>query len=470
MVGITACGAYVPLHRLGRQAMGQAWGIPAVPGERSVANADEDSLTMAVTASQECLVGQDPANIDAVYFATTTSPYTEKQCASIIAAALDLRKDVFTADFTDSLRSGTAAIRAARDAIESGSARSVLVVAADCRPAEPETMWEQLLGDGAGALLLSKDGGATIRAAKSVTSEMLGQWRRSGDRYVRAFEPKLETEYAYVRGVTQAGKAALQEAGVEPKDLAKAVISAGDPRSHQTAARALGVEMTQLQDTLFLMLGGLGTAQVPIMLTAVLETAKEGDKILVVNHGDGADALVLEVAQPLTPPAGKRTAQQYMMTKRALPSYDAYVGFRQLMDRERFVPKTSPVTYWRDAKLELALYGGRCRKCGIVQYPPPRVCGECRAKDDMESVKLGRKGNVFTFTLDHLVGGSYLNVPVPRLVIDLEGGGRIFLEMTDGDPKDVQIGMPVELTFRCLHEGTGFHNYYWKCQPVRVAA
>src|SRR4030065_1494280 len=115
MVGSTACGAYVPLHRLGRQAMGQAWGIPAVPGERSVANADEDSLTMAVTASQECLVGQDPGSIDAVYFATTTSPYTEKQCASIIAAALDLRKDVFNVDFTDSLRSGTAAISVDRE-------------------------------------------------------------------------------------------------------------------------------------------------------------------------------------------------------------------------------------------------------------------------------------------------------------------------------------------------------------------
>jgi hydroxymethylglutaryl-CoA synthase len=470
MVGITACGAYVPLYRLGRQAMGEAWGIPAVPGERSVANADEDSLTMAVTASQECLVGQDPASVDAVYFATTTSPYAEKQCASIIAAALDLRKDVLTADFTDSLRSATTAMRAARDAIESGSARSVLVAAADCRPAEPETMWEQLLGDGAGALLLAKDGGVTIRAAKSISSEMLGQWRRTGDRYVRAFEPKLETEYAYVRSVVEAGKAVLQEAGVEPKDLAKAVISAGDPRSHQTAARGLGVEMPQLQDTLFLMLGGLGTAQVPIMLAGVLEMAKEGDKILVVNHGDGADALVLEVGQPLTPPAGKRTVQQYMMTKKALPSYDAYVGFRRLMERERFAPKSSPVIYWRDAKLELALYGARCRKCGTVQYPMPRVCSECTAKDDLESVKLARKGNVFTFTLDHLVGGGYVNVPVPRLVIELEGGGRIFLEMTDGDPKDVQIGMPVELTFRCLHDGTGFHNYYWKCQPVRVAA
>src|SRR3972149_792488 len=96
MVGITACGAYVPLHRLGRQEMGQAWGIPAVPGGGAVANADEDSPTMAGTARLECLVGQDPDSIDSVCFATTTSPYTEKQCASIIAAALDLRNSRFS--------------------------------------------------------------------------------------------------------------------------------------------------------------------------------------------------------------------------------------------------------------------------------------------------------------------------------------------------------------------------------------
>jgi uncharacterized OB-fold protein len=52
-------------------------------------------------------------------------------------------------------------------------------------------------------------------------------------------------------------------------------------------------------------------------------------------------------------------------------------------------------------------------------------------------------------------------------VVDLEGGGRTFLQMTDCDPKEVSIGMTVELTLRCLHEGAGFHNYYWKCQPVR---
>jgi 3-hydroxy-3-methylglutaryl CoA synthase len=111
-------------------------------------------------------------------------PYTEKQCASVIAPALDLRQDITTADFTDCLRSASVALRAADDAIESGSVRSVLVVAADNRPAEPETVWEQLLGDGAAAFLLSKEGPASIRGFQSVTGEVMGPWRSSGDRYV----------------------------------------------------------------------------------------------------------------------------------------------------------------------------------------------------------------------------------------------------------------------------------------------
>jgi uncharacterized OB-fold protein len=98
------------------------------------------------------------------------------------------------------------------------------------------------------------------------------------------------------------------------------------------------------------------------------------------------------------------------------------------------------------------------------------VCGECSAKDQIEDVKLAKTGRVFTFTLDHLEDGQYVNVPVPRLVLDLEGGGRVFLSMTDGDPQSVEIGMSVEIIFRRLHEGSSFHNYYWKCRPVPEAA
>jgi hydroxymethylglutaryl-CoA synthase len=467
MVAIASYGAYIPVWRLGRQEMAQAWGIPGVPGERSVANGDEDSITMAIAAGFECLAGIDPASVDGVYFASTTPPYTEKQCAAVVAAALDLRQDIFTADFTDSVRSATVAMRAAYDAIESGSAKSVLVVAADNRPAEPETMWEQLLGDGGAAFLLSKEGPATVRGFQSVTSEVIGPWRLPEDHYVRAFEPKLETQYGYMASMLAAAKALAAKEGLGPKDISKAVLSAGDPRAHGALGRQLGLEMPQLQDTGFLLLGNTGTPQVLMMLAAALDAAKAGDKLLVANYGDGADAFLVEVNDSFPAVPGKKPLQTYLMTKRMLPNYNAYVSFRKLMDRDRFVPKSSPVTYWRDSKMELALYGARCRKCGTVQYPPPRVCVQCGTKDELDAVKLAHKGTVFTFTLDHLVGGEYLNTPVPRIVIELEGGGRTFLQMTDCDPKEVAIGMPVELTLRCLHEGAGFHNYYWKCQPVR---
>ena len=93
----------------------------------------------------------------------------------------------------------------------------------------------------------------------------------------------------------------------------------------------------------------------------------------------------------------------------------------------------------------------------------------CRADDQLELIKLTHKGIVFTYTLDHLVGGAYLATPVPRCVIDLEGGGRVLLNMTEiqKPEENVKIGMEVELTFRKEHEGADFHNYYWKCRPLR---
>ncbi len=469
MAKIASFGAYVPLHRLARKEMGEAWGVPAVPGERAVANADEDSVTMAVAAGLDCLEGVEPSSVDGLFFATTTSPYSEKQAAGVIAAALDLRKEILTADFAGSVRSATTALHSAVDAIEGGSASSILVVAADFRLGEPESMWEQLLGDGAAAVLVAKKGNATIRGFQSIAGEQLGAWRRPEDRYVRSFEAKVETQYGYVRAVTQAAKTLLEKEKVAPGDIAKAVISGADPRAHGTVARNLGLQAEQLQDILFFSVGNPGAAQVLMMLAGTLEQAKAGDRILVANHGDGADAFLVEVTRRFRPVAGRKGLTGHLFQKRELPNYTAYAHFRSLMERNKVPLRSSAVTYWRDARQELNFHGARCKSCGLVQYPIPRVCGECGTKDQFDEVKLGRAGSVYTFTLDHLVGGQYVNVPVPRLVIDLEGGGRVFLEMTDGDPQEVNVGMPVEVVFRRLHDGSDFHNYYWKCRPLSAA-
>jgi hydroxymethylglutaryl-CoA synthase len=50
--------------------------------------------------------------------------------------------------------------------------------------------------------------------------------------------------------------------------------------------------------------------------------------------------------------------------------------------------------------------------------------------------------------------------------VDMQGGGRVYAQMTDINKKDVKIGMDVELVFRKIHEGGGFNNYWWKFRPV----
>ena len=116
MAGIASYGAYIPLYRMSRPEIQKAWdSMMPIPGEKAVASYDEDSITMAVAAAIDCLNGIDRQLIDRLYFASTTSPYKEKQAASIVAGALGLNKDTLTMDFGGSLRSGTNAIRAAVD-------------------------------------------------------------------------------------------------------------------------------------------------------------------------------------------------------------------------------------------------------------------------------------------------------------------------------------------------------------------
>ena len=144
MVGITSYGAYIPMLRLPLAAIGGGKGGGP---EKAVAGWDEDSVTMAVAAAVDCLHGIDRRSVDAVFFASTSYPFQEKQGAALVAKALDLRRDVQTADVGGSLRAGTNALRAAFDAVGAGSRRQVLVVVGDTRMAAPRTPMEANLGD-----------------------------------------------------------------------------------------------------------------------------------------------------------------------------------------------------------------------------------------------------------------------------------------------------------------------------------
>jgi uncharacterized OB-fold protein len=99
-----------------------------------------------------------------------------------------------------------------------------------------------------------------------------------------------------------------------------------------------------------------------------------------------------------------------------------------------------------------------------VQFPLAVVCVKCHNHDELEEVRMARRGTIFTFTKDYL--HSTPNPPTVLAVIDLEDGARFYCQVTDVDAEKIKIGQGVELTLRRLKEGGGMHHYYWKCRIV----
>ena len=462
MPGIVAAAACIPRYRLPRELIAREWGGQAAGGEKAVANHDEDSLTLAVNAALALEgAGERP---DAVFFATTTSPYTEKQGAATIAAVLDLPGATRTADFTDTLRAATSALLAGLDAL-AGGARGVLVAAGECRLGEPDSIAEQSYGDAGAAVLLGRGAERVqVVATHSIADEFLGTWRTREQEFPRSFPGAFEARYGYGRVLGEAVQGVLAKARVPPQDLATVILPTPNLRAPQAVAKALGLDAKrQLQDGFWTTVGDTGAAQPLLALAAALERAKPGDLILVAGYGDGADALLLRVTAPAA--AAGPSVWRQIEVKRTLPSYGRYARFRGLVRRETVTSDpSSAVVMFRDRKELLPLYGGRCPKCGTVQFPKHRVCIECAHPGGLEEVKLARRGRLFTFTNDYLFESP--DPPTAHAVVDLEGGGRLYCQLTDCEPERVEIDMPLELVFRRIHEGGGFNNYFWKARPT----
>jgi len=471
MVGIVSYGAYIPIYRLSRDLPWLTWGGLPVGGERSVANFDEDSITMAVEAGNNCLQGFNREEIDGLFLASTTTPYKEKQCAGLVAEALDLKRNIRTADFTNSIRSATIALRAAMDAIAAGSAKKVLVVAADCRMGMPSTEYEQAFGDGAAALLLSKTGLiATIDGCHTHYDDIMDLWRLDNDNYVRFWEDRFIVEHGYLNNTAEAVKALLQEQGLKTADITKAVLYTHDARRHQQVARNIGFDYkTQVQDSLFANVGNTGAAYALMMLAGALEQAKAGDKLLLANYGDGADAFILTIADGITKLKSRRGIKYHLDSKLPLMSYDKYLRYRGILQGYAFWENQSAATVsWRDRRWNINCRGGKCQVCGNINFPPQRICMYCQSKDQFEEVRLAdRRGKLFTYSKDNL--GPSLDSPIILCIIDFDDGGRFYAQMTDRDPDKIELEMPVELTFRWMHSERGIRNYYWKCRPLRGA-
>ena len=481
MAGITSYGAYVPFYRINRMTIYQAlgWLNPAslLPGEKSVANYDEDSLTMAVASAMDCLTGIEREKIDGLFFATTTTPYKERQNAGIIATALDLPPEIRTSDFTTSIKAGTGALISAYDAVASGSAKNVMVCAADCRLGKPGGFQEEIYGDGGAALLLGNSGViASVEGTYSVSYDFVDNWRADTDRYNRSWEDRWIRDEGYGKFISEAISGLLKKYNLEPKDFAKVVYPCLYVRAHADIGKRLGFEPGQIQDHMFTAIGHTGTAYPLMILVAALEDAKPGDRILVASYGNGSDALYLQVTDEIEKVRDRRGIKGYLASKKDLGSYEKYTTFREILDidtggRGEEVATTQMSTLWRERRMILGLCGMKCKRCGTPQYPPQDICAnpKCGAINEWEYYRFSdKKGHLFTYTGDVLAFSP--SPPAIYGTVDFEGGGRWLFDMNDCDLDSLEVGMPVEMSFRRKYHDVsrGVHAYYWKATPVRA--
>lgn len=452
--GILSYGAHVPRHRLQRSELGAALNVRAGNGARTVASFDEDTTTMGVEAARRALAaGGHPPSI---HFATTAPAYTDKTNATAIHAALDLGPDGFAVDLAGSVRSSIGALRGAA---QTGG----LAVLSDMRTGRPQSADERDGGDGAAAFAFgpAAESIATIEAEVSVTAEFLDRWRTPGSDASGQWEERFGQE-VYGPLVRDAATRALQAAGVEQAD--HVIVSSPHTRAAAQAAKTFtGIDTTPAPA-----LGYTGAADLGLKLADVLDRAAPGQTILAISAADGADAMVLRVTDRITTGRSAHPVAAQFATGRDI-LYATYLTWRGLIEREpprRPEPErpAGPPSA-RSEAWKFAFVGSRCKACGFVHVPPVRVCKSCRTVDRMERIRLAAQpGIVATYTVDRLAFSP--SPPLIDVVVDFEGGGRYTLEMTDTSPDDVQIGTPVEMTFRRLYTSDGVHNYFWKARAL----
>jgi len=480
MIGITSFGGYIPRRRMERMTIFQnmGWYMPATmmvaQGERSFCNWDEDSLTMAVAAARDSLIGLDKSRVDAVYLASTTLPFADRQNAGIVKGALNLADSCHTNDFTSSLKSGTSAMMAALSAVRSGDRDQVLVVAADKRLAKAAGFYEMWFGDGAAAVTIGRSRVvAEYLGGHSLSLDFVDHFRGAGRKFDYTWEERWVRDAGYSEIIPRTVGDLFEKLNISIEDVDKLVFPCFFKSEHRKIAKKLGASPEKVADNMHEVCGECGTAHPLIMLSRTLEDCQPGDRVLVAGFGQGCDALYFRVTDEILQMAGRSGVKGSLERKKVESNYTKFLKFRGLIETETGIRAEAPTqtamtVLWRQRKMLSGLVGGRCTKCGTPQFPRMDICvnPECLAHHSQEDYEFSdRPAAIKTFTGDFLAVSQ--DPPAIYGMIQFEGGGRMLADFTDCELDDVFVGQPVEMSYRRRIEDLerGFSGYFWKAVP-----
>ena len=346
-VGIVGWGVYVPQWRITSEELARGWGrewkryaAGIMVEEKSLPGLDEDTFTIAYEASVNALKRAriDPSKLGAVYVGTESKPYAVKTTASILVEALGAGGDsrmTTGADYEFACKAGTEAVQTSIGLIGSGMIDYALVVGADTAQGAPGDALEYTASAGGAAFVLGPEGEsvAIIKASLSHVTDTPDFWRRQHERYpahTRAFTG----EPAYFKHIMTAAKALMEEMGTTPNDYDYAVFHQPNGKYPLRVGQRLGFTPDKIKPGLITpYIGNTYSGSALVGLSAVLDQAKPGSRILVVSFGSGAgsDAFHIEVTDRIEEVRDLAPKVMDYVNRKRYVDYSTYARFRRMV-------------------------------------------------------------------------------------------------------------------------------------------
>lgn len=336
-VGIAGYGAYVPRYRLPAKEISRIWtdGVGGTPiQEKAVAGLDEDVATMSIEAARNAMrrAGVSASQVRAVWVGSESHPYAVKPTSTIVAEALGMVPHTQAADWEFACKAGTEAMVAAMGFVGSGMADYAMAIGMDTAQGRPGDALEYTASSGGAAYLIgpAESALAVIDYTYSYVTDTPDFWRRAYQKYPEHGQ-RFTGEPAYFTHVLSAGRTMMETLGLTAQDFRFAVFHQPNTKFPTRAARQLGFTEEQYSDGLLApMIGNTYSGAAIIGLTAILDIAEPGDRILMVSFGSGAgsDAMVIRATERLVEMRGKAISTQAYVQRRKEIDYAQYARMR----------------------------------------------------------------------------------------------------------------------------------------------
>ena len=336
-VGITGYGAYVPRYRLPASEVARVWtdgqgGLPIK--EKAVPGLDEDVATMSIESARNALkrAGIPPTHIRAVWVGSESHPYAVKPTSTIVAESIGAVPNVQAADWQFACKAGTEAMVAAIGFVGSGMADYALAIGMDTAQGRPGDALEYTAGAGGAAFILGPAEGslAVIDSVYSFVTDTPDFWRRANQKYPEHGQ-RFTGEPAYFKHILEAGRTLMDATHTTAADYQYAVFHQPNTKFPERVASMLGFSKEQIATGMLVpVIGNTYAGAAIIGLTAILDIAKPGDRILMVSFGSGAgsDAFAIQVTDAIEARRDLAPHTKEYIARRTQIDYATYTRYR----------------------------------------------------------------------------------------------------------------------------------------------